>query len=178
MLQFSGPWAFWSSGSWAAGCVVRGAVWRVGPCIHRNWQKENLLSKMSNHDLPMNSCPTIEQAAQRFPYGNALGLSLHSSRPRLGGCAADEKPPSNRPGPPALISGRLNLSTKEVIHALGSPRMFQRMRAAKWIVPLDQSRDQIYPAAQILHAQQRLQDGERPPRLPSEVKQRAMAALN
>ena len=80
--------------------------------------------------------------------------------------------------PPASIDGRLNLSTKETMRAFGSPRLFQRLRCAKWIVPLFESRDNIYPASQILRAQQRLEDGYQPPLLPSEIKQRAKCALN
>jgi hypothetical protein len=130
---------------------------------------------MSNRDLTMHSYPTIEQAALRFPYGNALDLSLHSSRPRLGGCAADEQSPNNRLGSPELISGKLNLRTKEVEAAIGSKRIVQRLRRAGWIKALFPSRDALYPASQILSAQCRMQAGELPPLLPSEIKQRAQA---
>jgi hypothetical protein len=72
-----------------------------------------------------------------------------------------------------LIAGRLNLTTKQVIEAIGSRRIVQRLKHAGWIKPLCRSRDSLYPSVQILSAQRRMQAGVMPPLLPSEKRQRA-----
>ncbi len=66
---------------------------------------------------------------------------------------------------------KMNLTTKEAIWSLGSPRLFQRLRYHKWIKPLYQSRDALYPMSQLNAAQRRLEEGERPPPLPSEIRE-------
>jgi hypothetical protein len=70
----------------------------------------------------------------------------------------------------ALIDGKLNLTTKEVGKVLGSIKIFQRCRHHNWLSPLTKSRDALYPASRILDLQARLQKGEMPPKLPSEIK--------
>lgn len=72
----------------------------------------------------------------------------------------------------ALIEGKMNLKTKEVIKLLGSERLLQRLRHHKWLVPLYQSSDCIYPVGRVLHVQDRMERGELPPLLPCEVRQR------
>lgn len=84
---------------------------------------------------------------------------------------------SAEPASIACIGGMFNLRTKEVERKLGSPRLFQRCRFHKWLVPLVSSRDALYPAVQVLAVQQRLQRGESPPLLPSEVKTRAQRGI-
>ena len=76
------------------------------------------------------------------------------------------------------IGGKLNLKTKDVVAALGSERLFQRLRFHQWLKPLYQSRDAIYPAASVVRVQQRMENGELPPLLPSEIKQREARAVN
>lgn len=78
---------------------------------------------------------------------------------------------------PATLDGRLNLSTREVQNAIGSIRLFQRLRAAGWIKALFPSRDSLYPASQIIAAQRRMEEGERPPLLPSEIRSRLRSRL-
>lgn len=91
-----------------------------------------------------------------------------------------------RSGPSALVHNSLegaaprglpgalkfNLSSREVKHALGSPRLFQRIVRAGWLKPLFPSRDSLYPVSRVLAVQQRLESGEFPPLLPCEVRQR------
>jgi len=67
---------------------------------------------------------------------------------------------------------KLNLSSREVKHALGSPRLFQRIVRAGWLKPLFQSRDSLFPVSRVLEVQRRLESGEFPPLLPCEVRQR------
>ncbi len=66
----------------------------------------------------------------------------------------------------------LNLTAKEVRRALGSPRIFQRALHAGWLKPLCVSRDNLFPISRVLELQRRLEAGEFPPLLPSEVRQR------
>lgn len=55
------------------------------------------------------------------------------------------------------IAGKLNLSTKEAIYVLGSKQLFLRLRAAKWIVPIEEnSRDLLWPASRLADAQARM----------------------
>lgn len=81
-------------------------------------------------------------------------------------------------GDVVAIGGKMNLKTKEVKHLLGSPRIFQRCRFHKWIQPLIKSRDALYPAVQILRVQERMQSGEQPPLLPSEIKSGRLQSSN
>jgi hypothetical protein len=68
---------------------------------------------------------------------------------------------------------RLNVNTKDAIRAIGSSRLFKRLRHHRWIRPLCSSRDVLYPWAQILAAQLRMEKGDMPPLLPSENMERA-----
>lgn len=68
---------------------------------------------------------------------------------------------------------KLNYSTKQVIEALGSKRLFQRLRHAGWLVPLYPSRDCLYPVRRLLEVQDRMERGELPPLLPSELNRRS-----
>lgn len=71
---------------------------------------------------------------------------------------------------------RLNLTSREVVHAIGSPRLFQRLRHHGWLQPLFPSRDPLFPLVRVLAVQQRLERGEIPPLLPCEIRQRVKAA--
>ena len=71
-----------------------------------------------------------------------------------------------------IIGGKLNLKTREVIKLLGSERILQRLRHHKWLKPLYPSKDCIYPASRVLQVQKRMENGEMPPLLPSEIRQR------
>ena len=81
----------------------------------------------------------------------------------------------------APVAPKLNYTTKETIILFGSVRLFQRLRFHRWLVPLiPGTHDALYPLKGILAAQQRLERGEFPPLLPSEIKakqQRASARL-
>jgi hypothetical protein len=66
----------------------------------------------------------------------------------------------------------LNLTAKKVRRALGSPRIFQRALHAGWLKPLCVSRDNLFPISRVLELQRRLEAGEFPPLLRSEVRQR------
>jgi hypothetical protein len=81
---------------------------------------------------------------------------------------------ASAPCPGLAVGGvlKLNLKTREVAQALGSERLFQRLRHAGWLTPLYRSRDALYPVSQLLRIQARMESGELPPLLPSEVKQR------
>jgi hypothetical protein len=116
---------------------------------------------------------SITEAALRFPYSRECGSGLRMSGDRHDGYPAEEGFHSSRVASPVLIFGKLNLTTKEVVAAIGSIRIFQRLRNARWITALYPSRDALYPASQIIAAQQKMEAGEMPPLLPSEIKQRA-----
>ena len=68
---------------------------------------------------------------------------------------------------------KLNLSTIETVEAIGSSRLFQRLRFHQWLRPLAPSRDALYPVSRVLAVQARMEQGELPPLLPSEVKELA-----
>ena len=128
---------------------------------------------MTDYVQAPNSCLTFAQAALRFPFGVKSFSPFRNAQARLSGSADLGKHTSVASGSPALISGKYNLTTKEVTAVIGSIRLVQRLRYAGWIRPLYASRDALYPAAQIESAQRRMQAGELPPLLPSEIKQRA-----
>jgi hypothetical protein len=68
---------------------------------------------------------------------------------------------------------KLNWSTKEVIEALGSANLFKQLRFHKWLLPLKESRPgrrSLYPVTRVLAVQARMEAGEFPPPLPSEIK--------
>jgi len=69
---------------------------------------------------------------------------------------------------------KLNLTTKEAVRAIGSPRLFQRLRFYGWIKPLFPSRDALYPWNRLKAVQDRMEQGNLPPLLPSEIKAKAM----
>jgi hypothetical protein len=75
-----------------------------------------------------------------------------------------------------LLDGRLNHTSKQVIGMLGSRKLFQRARRAGWLIPLVSSRDNLFSSSQVLALQRRLEAGDLPPLLPSEVKQRSLAS--
>ncbi len=110
----------------------------------------------------------ILKYSKRFFTDGALGLLPNVADFPQKASAPKEKNPAYTLPPGA----KLNLSTKEVTTALGSPRLFQRLRHAKWIKPLYPSKDSLYPVSQVIAVQRRLEIGELPPLLPSEIKQR------
>ncbi len=73
---------------------------------------------------------------------------------------------------------KMNLTSKEATWMLGSIRLFQRLRYHKWIKPLYPSRDALYPRGQLEAAQRRMEAGELPPLLPSEVREGAKRSRN
>ena len=83
---------------------------------------------------------------------------------------------SSAPSEGLLLDGRLNHTSKQVIGMLGSRKLFQRARRACWLVPLVSSRDNLFSSPQVLALQRRLEAGDLPPLLPSEVKQRSLAS--
>jgi hypothetical protein len=72
---------------------------------------------------------------------------------------------------PAAIQ-KLNLSSRETERALGSSRLFKRLRFHGWLQPLFKSRDQLYPWTRIIAVQRRLEAGEMPGLLPCEQRER------
>lgn len=66
----------------------------------------------------------------------------------------------------------LNLTTREAIAMLGSKRILQRLRHHRWLVPLQDSRDLLYPVCRVVEVQRRMQAGEMPPLLPCEARER------
>ncbi len=76
-----------------------------------------------------------------------------------------------------LIGGKLNFTTKEVISALGSPRLFQRLRYHGWLTPLNNAQDKIYPIKRVLDVQIRMMNGDLPPLLPSEVRTKEVSCV-
>ncbi len=123
----------------------------------------------------MNSYPSLLQAALRFPYGSDVSFSPPWFSPPRAFRAVAGAPRGNCPADSFSPGTKLNLSTKEVEAALGSKRLFQRLKHAGWIKALFQSRDALYPVSRILAVQRRLEAGDVPPLLPSEIKQRAQA---
>jgi hypothetical protein len=99
--------------------------------------------------------------APRFAWSVTTATGLKWSAPSEGGL---------------LLDGRLNHTSKQVIGMLGSRKLFQRARRACWLVPLVCSRDNLFSSSQILALQRRLEAGDLPPLLPSEVKQRSLAS--
>ena len=70
-------------------------------------------------------------------------------------------------------SQKLNLSSREAASWLGSPRLFQRLVYHRWLHALDPySKDKLYPTSRVMAVQARMEAGEMPPLLPSEVRQR------
>lgn len=64
---------------------------------------------------------------------------------------------------------RLNLTRRQLELVFGSPRLVQRIKHHRWIVPLNpNSSDQLFPVSRVLNIQVRLESGEMPPPLPSE----------
>lgn len=63
------------------------------------------------------------------------------------------------------IAGKLNLSTKEAIYAIGSKRLFERLRRAMRLLPLEESRDLLFPMSEILREQEKMRIGDMPPKL-------------
>ncbi len=64
---------------------------------------------------------------------------------------------------------RLNLTRRQLELVFGSPRLVQRMKYHRWIVPLNPtSSDQLFPVSRVLDIQFRMESGEMPPPLPSE----------
>ena len=76
----------------------------------------------------------------------------------------------------AQLPFKLNYTSKEVVYALGSRRIFQRLRRAAWLLPLSASSDCLFPVNRVLAVQARMERGEMPPLLPSEEKQRARSS--
>jgi hypothetical protein len=69
-----------------------------------------------------------------------------------------------------------NLPTDAAIRWLGSVTIFKRLRHHGWIRPLEPSapgRTSLYPVSGLLAAQLRMEQGELPPPLPSEISARA-----
>lgn len=78
------------------------------------------------------------------------------------------------PRPPTAQDLRvLNVTTKVAARMLGSMRLLKRLRHAGWLLPLYSSRDALYPVSRIMAAQARMEAGELPPLLPSELRERA-----
>lgn len=67
--------------------------------------------------------------------------------------------------PDMEIAGKLNLSTKEAIYVLGSKRLFERLRAAMRLLPLETSRDLLFPMSDLLREQEKMRIGNMPPRI-------------
>lgn len=68
---------------------------------------------------------------------------------------------------------RFNLKRVQLEEVFSSPRLVQRLKACRWIEPLDAtSTDPLYPVARVLQAQLRMESGEMPPLLPSERNRR------
>ena len=68
---------------------------------------------------------------------------------------------------------KLNLSSRETVEVLGSAKIFKRLRYYDWLKPLEESRPGrpcLYPYSRIEAVQKRLESGEIPPPLPSEVR--------
>jgi hypothetical protein len=123
----------------------------------------------------MNDTSLFCQAALRFPYGAGITLAADNSvTPRLINPFWD-RPREDCPIDSLPHGAKLNFTTKEVIAAFGSVRIVQRLRFARWIIALYQSRDALYPVSQIFAAQRRMESGDFPPLLPSEIKQRKKA---
>lgn len=85
-------------------------------------------------------------------------------------CPTDESRPF---WPSANGVAKLNLNTKEAMFAFGSSRLFKRLRCHGWLKPLEPSRDALYPRSRIEAVQKRMEDGELPPELPSDIAARA-----
>ncbi len=66
----------------------------------------------------------------------------------------------------------VNLTTREASVLLGSPRILQRLRHHGWLVPLQASRDALYPVCRVFAVQRRMQAGEMPGLLPCEQRER------
>ena len=64
----------------------------------------------------------------------------------------------------------LNVRGKDLNEIFGSPKLVKRLKYSKWLVPLYESNDPIYPWSRILAVQTRLENGEMPPQLPSDAK--------
>jgi hypothetical protein len=92
----------------------------------------------------------------------------------LSNCAAVHPASAQEGYAGSLGFPKLNLTTKEAMRAIGSPRLFQRLRYHRWIQPLFPSRDALYPWTRIKAAQERMERGDLPPLLPSEIKAKAM----
>lgn len=132
----------------------------------------------SSPEDSMDSNLTLVRAAARYPYGGGFTIPNRLRGPLFAGFVDVDDGRDCSSFSPRPIEGKLNLTTKEAEKAFGSKRLFQRLRHAGWIKALFPSRDALYPVSRVLVVQRRLESGELPPRLPSEVKQRAESALN
>ena len=65
----------------------------------------------------------------------------------------------------------LNLTTREAIALIGSKRILQRLRHYGWLVPLQDSRDLLFPVCRVVEVQRRMA-GDMPPPLPCEARGR------
>ena len=69
---------------------------------------------------------------------------------------------------------KFNLTSSEAQAAFGSALLFRRLRFHKWIKSLRASRPgrpALYPVGQLKQIQDRLEGGDFPPPLPSEIRE-------